>query len=132
MIEIKKNDYVQPTEVREEVVQAICEAFLDRSCWRIFHPASESCYRRATMYVQVRNGKGIGFSDRCDFLGDSGIKVRGCEMSAAFDIIRNAGYHIFKLYYFGSWKGYVVSEKPFYREGNREGIEVTAFTDFID
>lgn len=27
-VNIPQNDYVQPTEVREEVVQAICNAFL--------------------------------------------------------------------------------------------------------
>lgn len=27
-VNIPKNDYIQPTEVRQEVVQAICEAFL--------------------------------------------------------------------------------------------------------
>lgn len=31
-VNIPQNDYVQPTEVREEVVQAICNAFLSNSC----------------------------------------------------------------------------------------------------
>lgn len=35
-VNIPQNDYVQPTEVRENVVQAICNAFLSKSCWDIF------------------------------------------------------------------------------------------------
>lgn len=52
-VNILKNDYVQPTEVRQEVVQYICDAFLSTCVWRIFHPERQSAYRGKTLYVMV-------------------------------------------------------------------------------
>lgn len=127
-INIPKNTYEVPTEIREDVVQKICEAFLNKSCWSIFHPFSQGCYRRATLFVQARNGKGVGFSNRADFLGKEGIKVRGCEIAAAFKALRDAGYHMYRYYEYREWMGYKVDEKP-YVEG---AVEVSDFTDFID
>lgn len=49
-------------------------------------------------------------------------------MKAAFKALRNAGYHMFRIYEYGSWKGYICDKKPFY-DG---GTEVTTFNDFID
>ena len=62
-VNIPKNDYVQPTEVRQEVVQYICDAFLSTCVWRIFHPERQSAYRGKTLYVMVskRSGKAYGF-----------------------------------------------------------------------
>ena len=55
------------------------------------------------------------------------FRIRGCEMKAAFVALRKAGYHIFKCPLCG-WPGYIVSEKPYVKEGR----EVSEFTDFID
>lgn len=125
-INIPKNDYVQPTEVRQEVVQHICEGFLDPCCWSTFHPHSESCYRRATRYVRMRDGKGYGFTDEPSS-GD--ISFNGAEMKAAFKVLIDAGYHIFKRYHYGSWLGYTCRKRPFDYDGGKEVFE---FTDFID
>lgn len=128
MIKVKRNTYEVPTEVREEVVQAICDAFLNRSVWSVFHPTSEGMYRRASLLViGHKNGEWYGFHNE-PFTDELSYRVRGVEMNAAFAELRKAGYHIFKVYSFGSWPGYRVSEKPF-MEG---GTEVEEFTDFID
>lgn len=128
MIEVKKNNYEVPTEVREEVVQAICDAFLSRCVWSVFHPTSASLYRRATLLVVGhQNGEWYGFHNE-PFTNDRHYRVRGVEMKEAFKELRKAGYHIFKVYEFRGWPGYRVSEKP-YMEG---GMEVEEFTDFID
>ena len=133
-IDIKKNEWVEPVEVRENVVQDICDAFLNRCAWSCFHPYSQGAYRRATsMVVRHKNHKkAYGF--HCDaFINDEGVVVRGCEMKAAFNELINAGYHIFRVHEYGSWMGYVVSEKP-YIDCDRWGcsVEVTEFTDEID
>ena len=51
-VNIPKNDYVRPTEVRQEVVQYICDAFLSTCVWRIFHPERQSAYRGKTHIEQ--------------------------------------------------------------------------------
>lgn len=128
MVTIKKNDYVQPTEVREEVVQAICEAFLEGNAFSTFHPTTTSLYRKRTTLVLMRNGKGFGFSDNP--IGEKEYeRVRGCEMKMAFAELRKAGYHIFRIgNRFDGWPGYRVYKVPFI-DG---GVEVTEFNDFID
>lgn len=129
-INIPMNDYVQPNEVRQEVVQAICTTFLENHVHTIFHPFNESCYRRATLYVATKNPRG-GFNDWAwakDHEDEGYVCINGEEMKTAFEILRKAGYHIFRIYEYGSWMGYECSKKPFMQKGT----EVTEFTDFID
>ena len=49
-------------------------------------------------------------------------------MTAAFKALRNSGYHMFLIYEYDFWKGYICDKKPFY-DG---GTEVTTFNDLID
>lgn len=129
-VDIPKNDYVQPTEVRQEVVQYICEAFLSTCVWRIFHPESQNAYRGRTLYVMVskRSKEAHGFGGCKASDHDENIRFNGCEMKAAFKALREAGYHMFRIYEYGSWKGYICDKKPFIQDGE----EVTIFNDFID
>lgn len=129
-INIPQNDYVQPKEVREDVVQHICDAFLSPCVWNIFHPYRENAYRGRTLYVRVskRSGKAYGFSDYDKFDQDENIRFNGEEMKVAFKVLRKAGYHIFRIYKYGSWMGYICDKKPFIQDGE----EVTTFNDFID
>lgn len=130
IVNIPKNDYVQPTEVRQDVVQYICDAFLSTGVWRIFHSERQSAYRGKTLYVRVnkRSGKAYGFGDSEAFDSDVNIRFNGEEMKAAFKALRNAGYHMFRIYEYGLWKGYICEKKPFIQDGE----EVTTFNDFID
>lgn len=148
MIQIKKNNYTQPTEVREEVVQAICEAFISSyvrgrkspSVWSVYHPFRDGS-REATRYVA--RGKeyvdGVhytvdGMYDRfCNSLDnhDEGMTFTGAEMKRAFKELINAGYYMFRIYAYGTWMGYVCSDKPFYPY-DREAEPVMAFDDRID
>lgn len=124
-VNIPKNDYVQPTEVRQEVVQALCEAFLTTTCWKVFHPfcGSNNGCRPANMYISLQSPS---FSNRHYTKGC--VRIRGCEVNAAFKALRKAGYHMYQVYEYGSWKGYICDEKPFHNGGR----EVVAFYDFID
>lgn len=124
-VNIPQNDYVQPTEIREEVVQAICSAFLANNCWNIFHPFSGSnngC-RPATTRISLNQPRFNGHSN-----GEDMVRIHGCEMKAAFKALIKAGYHMYKVYDYGSWMGYACGKKPF-REG---ASEVLTFNDFID
>lgn len=130
-INIPKNDYVQPTEVRQEVVQAICEAFLETHIDSTFHPGSDGC-RSPKVYVMPAHGKvRAGFASAewaHDHPEDGYIRFNGEEMKAAFHALRSAGYHMFRIYHYRTWMGYRCDKKPYY-EG---GTEVTEFNDFID
>lgn len=100
-INIPKNDYVQPTEVREEIVQAICEAFLAQCARSIFHPFSQGWYRRASKYILKHKRTFYGFNDE-PFDGEECITFNGAEMKAAFKALQNAGYYMFRVYEYGS------------------------------
>ena len=126
-VDIPKNDYVQPTEVRQEVVQYICEAFLSNWTFGIFHQNANIV---KTQYVRVsKNGKVQGFVSNINVSdNDYYFLFNGEEMKAAFKALREAGYHMFRIYEYGSWKGYICDKKPFIQDGE----EVTIFNDFID
>ena len=128
-INIPKNDYVQATEVRENVVQAICTTFLETHCNRLFHPVSDGYYcRRETLYVDVVSKRG-GFCAKNWAMEHKGfVRFNGAEMKAAFKVLQDAGYYMFRIYEYGTWMGYECSKKPFMQKGER----VTEFNDFID
>lgn len=127
-VNIERNDYEQPTEIRQEVVQGICEAFLGRNCWTTYHPFSESAYRRADRYIlKHENGKEYyGFDDE---IHEKGLTFNGAEMKAAFEVLINAGYYMFVGYDYGTWKGYKCQKQPFNNDGWRQ---VKTFEDRID
>lgn len=137
-INIQKNDYVQPTEVREEIVQKICDFFLPNSygCSPVFHPSNDGAYRDATLWISREISKSSGKEVLCGPMSYSRAerydknptKIHGVEVSAAFEALRRAGYYMFRIYEYNSWMGYMCSKKPFVKGG----VQVTEFTDFID
>lgn len=131
-VNIPQNDYIQPTEVREDVVQKICDVFLDRRggyYHNVFHPYSDNGYRIRTLGVVIgRSGHANSFGYKADFAHETIIKFHGVEMKAAFQALIIAGYHMYRVYECGSWMGYICSEKPFLKDGT----EVKEFNDFID
>ena len=126
-INIPTNDYVQPTEVRKDVVQMICDSILKTYIdkrdlvfeWK--EPKATLCvhgYKTAFLNPTSNNVH-----------KEENISVRSCEMSAAFDVLQEAGYFI---YPFISGRGetvYYFSTKPSY--AGRCGKKVS-FNLFID
>lgn len=130
-VTIPKNDYEQPIQIRQDVVQGICEAFLSENGNSIFHPFSNGCYRTSTLALgKLKNGKWRGFMSVKDaeYDGVDFVRIHGCEMKAAFEVLRKAGYHMFKTYLYGSWLGYVCNKKPY----RKDSTEVFEFNEFID
>lgn len=130
-VNIPTNDYVQPTEIRENVVQGICEAFLSENCWSIFHPHHDGIGRNRHRCIIKHKGEKrfYGFINAdCNFQYDESVRFNGAEMKAAFDALIKAGYYMFKVYEYGTWMGYVCKKKPYYERGSR----VDSFDDFID
>ena len=132
MINIPQNNYKVPTEVRDEAVQGIAEAFLNLCCWSTYHPFSDGCHRPATNCILKHKGcdKYYGFGYKGEF-GDDYLQFNGAEMKKAFALLDEAGYYIFKVYEYDTWMGYVVSRKPSVPNWSR-AERVYEFTDFID
>lgn len=135
MINIPKNEYVQSSDVREEVVQAICEAFINKCT---FHPhnGSNCSYRGATLYVAKPTRKGVQhvWSFKCSRFIDStdiSYRIRSVEMKRAFEELIKAGYYMFRVWFYGSWLGYDCHTRPFYYDGFR-AEKVETFNDRID
>jgi len=134
-INIPKNDYVQPTEVRQEVVQVICDYMLDNDgCGRVFHPKPDGCYRSPNIWLRRKEGtkrwNGLCRYDSAHEEGYENTRIHGSEMQAAFKALQDAGYYMFRIYEYRTWLGYRCSKKPFLDLDS--GTRVTEFTDFID
>lgn len=139
MIKIEPNNYVQTTEVREEVVQAICDAFLHSKrykvgCEAVYHPfngSNRGC-RNAHRYVvcNKKERKYHSFSDK-PFEWQEGLTFTGAEMKRAFEELIKAGYYMLKVYSYGSWMGYECHDKPF-DDFYRTSQCVQSFDDRID
>lgn len=129
MITIPKNNYAQPTEVREEVVQAICEAFMSTYSG-IYHPVRQSQYREATIYVVTNKGTCPFFSSSNEsyWTGAVCYRIRGVEMKRAFEELIKAGYYMFRVHSYGTRPGYKCSKVPFLTDGT----PVQSFEDRID
>lgn len=136
MIQIANNDYTQPTEVREFVVQGIIDAFLSDNLYNMFVPYPSGPYRDSTLYICKHKyaNKYYGFrrtptkdmEEREDF-----VRIRGCEMKESFKIILKAGYYIFRVNNFPEQIGYIVSKTPHINYYNNP-IMVKEFNEFID
>ena len=91
-IRIKKNDYVQPTEVRERIVQDICDIMLsytDKSLPLTVFAKDNALYLGTTkdgQYKTVTHATSNSIYD-C-------VRIHGTEMDAAFKAFQDAGYFI--------------------------------------
>lgn len=141
-INIPQNDYVQPTEVRQEVVQEICNLLLEGQEIAVFENAPS---RLSLATMEVTNGsykvflktkkdtKERRMSHFYDHDDLNVVRVRGVEVQAAFDVLLNANYYIHGRYKENMWEGnkhtYKCSKTP-YINGNK--CSVTKFDLFID
>ncbi len=134
-VNIPTNDYVQPSEVRQEVVQTICDAVLsyymeDERRFIIKH-------EKPTLFIGVlkpeNENKGCckyWICSECQSNTYDFTRIRGCEMRAAFKALVSGGYYIYG--YYNSTRNesyYVFSKKPVF---NHSDCHINGFNDFID
>ena len=130
-INIPQNDYVQPTDVREEVVQMICNSLLHHYLDSDDYRDIEFAWKKPQAQILVHGYKTpylTGGAERKKIY-DENIIVRTCEMKAAFDALQDAGYYI---YGFQNWTGntsYHISSKPFYAGRKAERVTFNLFID---
>ena len=97
-IKIKENDYVQPTEVRENVVQTMCNIIL--SDYLDKYRSIEIHVKHAELYIGTYTG---GRETSCPFMitrstlnqSYSYIRVHSSEMEEVFKTLQDAGYYIY-------------------------------------
>lgn len=123
-INIPKNDYVVPTEAREEIVQAICNAFLS-PCDQDseFHIGS----RLKTYGIHIESPKKAEFVSKYSNHYLNEIHIRTVEMKEAFKALIDAGYYMFKKSFEDGYY-YKASKKPY----EDRAIRITSFNEFID
>lgn len=92
-ISIKKNDYVQPTEVREDVVQDICDVMLDYTEKSL--PMTVFVKDNALYLGTSKDGlyKTVTHSTSNSIYNC--VRIHSTEMDAAFKAFQDAGYHIY-------------------------------------
>lgn len=118
-LSIPQNKWKKPTEVRTEIVQAICDAFLKRNWWYPCIP-----------YIHLEHRNFGGYRDFC-YEKDGFIKFYEVEMHAAFKALQNAGWHIFKHDAFnGTW--YEASAKDYTIHDKRYNYRVIDFNEQWD
>ena len=133
-INIPKNDYVQPTEVREDVVQMICDYIIDgikKGIW-VEDTYTLHLYRKNEtyqLYASMSNGKMMGFDSQKRSALEQ-IRIRTSEMEAVFEVLQKAGYYIFGSMLLDNGRyDYVFTKKP--TIGTRYAKKAT-FGVFID
>lgn len=130
-INIPLNTYVQPTEVREEVVQMICDSLLH---YQLDHESAHDIVFAHDEPMLVLHVKGFkrpvleGGRQRTLLHPDEDIVVRSSEMKAAFAALQNAGYYIYPYRYNGHYS-FHLSSKPVYCEKVAERVEFYLFID---
>ena len=133
-LKIQKNDYVRPTEIRNDIVQKICDhiiKMINKSMWiedayQLSLHHKEWSYQ---LYINVStNGDITGFNYHKDNRLNQ-IRVRNVEMDVVFDALQNAGYFIFGTCYTDGERKYTFSKKDHY--DNRKACRMK-FDVFID
>lgn len=136
-IKIQENDYKRPTEVREDVVQLIC----DHIVGNMNKEGSDGIYelsvnpigslrkcRTYELYTETDETDGSLRKITNERKSEDQTRIRGCEMETVFKVMQNAGYFIFYSYYDG-YITYIFSKKPSY---DNTLTTTMYFTEFID
>ena len=140
-VNIPKNNYVQPTEVRQDIVQTICNHIFymmdfnyDKGFYtlriRDFYDKSAELY---VIYDSESVTKISGFHGNGKInerVYHSFDKVRTCEMKAVFKAMQKAGYHIFASHNItDNVHTYVFSKVPVLNGYKAKKIDFTMFID---
>ena len=140
-VNIPKNDYVQPTEVRVKVVQDVCNHII--YCMNNCSPKEfydirikDYGWRNATLYISYRDTihtevRGLtGTSSPDNDSPEKYVKVRTCEMKAVFKAMQKAGYHIFSSHCItDNVHTYVFTTKPVLDGRMAKKIDFSLFID---
>ena len=130
-INIPQNDYVQPTDVREEVVQMICNSLLHHYLDSNEFKDIEFAWKKPQAQILVHGYKTplLAGGSESSKVYDENIIVRTCEMKAAFDALQDAGYYIYGFLFTNGNTSYHISSKPVYAGRSAERVTFNLFID---
>lgn len=133
-IVLEKNDYVEPSFAREEVVQLIVDAFIQKMKdmevdWR-YAEQQCLCYDRDDNGVYVYhsiNGKPLIST----MSGKGHIRVTNDEMDIAYECLKRGGYYYYSQYNItrGEYKDWWYKKPSFF---GKTPIENAKFSPFIN
>lgn len=127
---IQKNDYVQPTESRENVVQSICDVvlndYVDKNRSLLLYDEAPQMF----LGEHIERTKGSIISRHDMMGGDEFTRIRTCEMKNAFDELQKAGYYVYhkrdKKHGENEFK---FSRKPYFKGVKAFNVEWDLFID---
>ena len=130
-INIPKNDYKEPTDVRQDVVQCICDHIVDVIKQGIIKRLEVVVVNDllTKVYIEKREGKvkRIFSTYNGHIETEDLIRIRGCEMQAVFDAMLDAGYIISC-----EWEQPTKHVYYFTDRFDKHDKHTRSFTDFID
>lgn len=133
-INIPQNDYKQPNEVREEVVQMICDYIIrkiNQGMWveDTYQLYIEHNYWSYQLYAELV-GKNEMRTFRTENRRDLNlIRIRKCEMELAFEVLQHGGYYIFASYCTDGVYTFTFTKKPSYSNRTAKKINFGVFID---
>jgi hypothetical protein len=125
---IPQNKWAKPTEVRQEVVQLICDTFLKGETWYSLYDAIV----KSRYWDKMEFGNNENYGYNCSRKSEKIVKFHECEMRMAFTALQEAGWYFKAFYCYGSisHKCYKLSREN-YEKTHNEYI-VTDFTEQWD
>lgn len=121
-VDIPLNDWKEDTQVREDVVQGICNAFLAGAVW---HPCRGGGYRDANnelaMDACLSDWRNCN-SFRSSYWHKHKNEYKFCkftrnEMREAWLALRRAGYRMIRILECEEWPGYVCGKSDYFEFG---------------
>lgn len=135
LINIKPNTYKPVTEPNIEVVQMICEAFINGDTFRPYN--SQDCRDDLrTKYVEhytciFDNCIKTQFSTP-KRKKESAREIHDCDMEMAFECLNNAGYNLFAIRESNGFLRIVCSEKPYFERNGIYYNKIVKYVEHID
>lgn len=129
-ITIKKNDYVQPTEIRNEIVQMLVDAMVELSesndgfTIYDFELTLYICKGKKDDNLLIKTHIGKWYEMYYNFW-----QVRTVEMEMAFKIFIEAGYYIGVYHHSDGEHNYSFAKKPYYNNSNTNTSKFGLFID---
>lgn len=118
MINVPTNYHASSPLIREDIIQRICNAFLNRST---LYLSSEKCHERRTINVGCfSKGRDIFMRNDHSFTNCIDVvRIYKSEVRTAFNILRGHGWFFHKYPSMDGLVGYGLSERPHTAVGTR-------------
>lgn len=145
MLNIPNNNYKSPSEIREEVVNSIINAFLDgdnssaqfgKEQRNIYIPYIDNRSFHRFVRTEIVNGTEYNWFTNIVTKGNNYVHFNGCELLKALRILQEHGFYIFHLkkkdYFKFDLDGFMVSKKNYVNGGILLGTALHLFIPSID